>query len=75
MAVTPRGGYVPVLADVIVAGLVSFGSASVLLGFGRTVNEEEEEAAEAAYADATAKSAHNKLVKEQKLREEAGAEA
>ncbi len=75
MAVTPRGGYFPVLADVIVAALVSFGSASLLLGFGRTVNEEEEEAAEAAYADATAKSAHNKLVKEQKLREEAGAEA
>ena len=35
MTVTPRGGYVSVLLSVIVAAAVSFGVASVLLGFGR----------------------------------------
>jgi PTS system mannitol-specific IIC component len=73
MAVTPRGGYFPVLADVVVATLVSFGTASLLLGFGRAVTKEEEEAAEAAYTDATAKSEHNKLVKEHKMPESAEA--
>jgi PTS system mannitol-specific IIC component len=36
MAVTPKGGYPGVLADIIVATIVSLGVASVLLGFGRS---------------------------------------
>jgi mannitol PTS system EIICBA or EIICB component len=35
LAVTPKGGYFPVLADVFVAAAVSFAVASALLGFGR----------------------------------------
>jgi mannitol PTS system EIICBA or EIICB component len=36
MAVTPKGGYPGVLADIIVATIVSLGVASMLLGFGRS---------------------------------------
>jgi PTS system mannitol-specific IIC component len=35
LAVTPKGGYFPVLADVFVAFAVSFVVASLLMGFGR----------------------------------------
>jgi PTS system mannitol-specific IIC component len=35
MAVTPKDGYFGVLADILVATVVSFGVASMLLGFGR----------------------------------------
>jgi PTS system mannitol-specific IIC component len=42
LAVTPKGGYVGVLAAILVATLVSFGVASVLLGFGRGSNDLEE---------------------------------
>ena len=40
LAVTPRGGYVAVLAAVIVATAVSFAVASALLGFGRGEKEQ-----------------------------------
>ena len=48
LAVTPKGGYVSVLLDVLVATLVSFGVAAVLLGFGRGSDDlaEDEEATE-----------------------------
>jgi PTS system mannitol-specific IIC component len=49
LAVTPKGGYFGVLADIVVATLVSFAVASVLLGFGRGSNdldETDEEVAE-----------------------------
>jgi PTS system mannitol-specific IIC component len=42
LAVTPRGGYIPVLAAVIVATGVSFLVASVLMGFGRGAKDEPE---------------------------------
>jgi PTS system mannitol-specific IIC component len=35
LAVTPRGGYVPVLLGVIISAAVTFALASLLLGFGR----------------------------------------
>jgi PTS system mannitol-specific IIC component len=49
LAVTPKGGYVSVLMDVLVATLVSFAVASALLGFGRGSNDlvdDDEEATE-----------------------------
>jgi mannitol-specific phosphotransferase system IIBC component len=65
MAVTPRGGYFGVLAGVVVATAVSFVVAAALLGFGREArNLADEEAAESAYADATAESVRNKALKE-----------
>jgi mannitol PTS system EIICBA or EIICB component len=42
IAVIPRGGYFGVFADILVATLVSFGVASVLLGFGRGSNDLDE---------------------------------
>lgn len=36
LAVTPKDGYVGVLLDILVATIVSFGAASMLLGFGRS---------------------------------------
>jgi PTS system mannitol-specific IIC component len=47
LAVTPKGGFVGVLGAVLVATLVSFGVASVLLGFGRGSNDLEDEDEEA----------------------------
>jgi PTS system mannitol-specific IIC component len=47
LAVTPKGGFVGVLAAVLVATLVSLGVASVLLGFGRNSNDLEDEDEEA----------------------------
>lgn len=47
LAVTPKGGYFPVLSAVLVATVVSFVLASLLLGFGRgsdDVDESEETA-------------------------------
>jgi PTS system mannitol-specific IIC component len=41
MAVTPKGGYVPVLAGIFVATAVSFVIAAVLLKFGRSGDEPE----------------------------------
>ncbi|MFP5252779.1 MAG: mannitol-specific PTS transporter subunit IIC [Actinomycetes bacterium] len=41
LAVTPRGGYIAVLAAVAVAAGVSFAVASLLLGFGRAARGEE----------------------------------
>jgi PTS system mannitol-specific IIC component len=50
-AVTPRTGYIPMLADVLVATAVSFAVASALFGFGRGAKAEAEaEAAAAALA-------------------------
>jgi len=46
LAVTPKGGYVGVLADILVATAVSFGVAAVLLGFGRGSDDLEEESEE-----------------------------
>jgi mannitol PTS system EIICBA or EIICB component len=43
LAVTPKGGFVGVLAAILVATAVSFGVASVLLGFGRGSNDLEDE--------------------------------
>ncbi|GAB3812953.1 hypothetical protein GCM10028820_06880 [Tessaracoccus terricola] len=58
LAVTPRGGFVPVLAAVAAAAIVSFVVASLLLGFGRKGDDEVDaataEAAGAAAASATA---------------------
>jgi PTS system mannitol-specific IIC component len=54
LAETPKGGYFGVLAGVTVAAAVSFGVASVLLGFGRAkdvVDEDEAAAAELAAAE------------------------
>ncbi|UMP07016.1 PTS mannitol transporter subunit IICB [Amycolatopsis sp. EV170708-02-1] len=48
LAVTPKGGYVAVIAGVVAATLVSFIVAAVLLGFGRNARKEEREAAVAA---------------------------
>jgi len=42
LTVTPKGGYVGVLADILVATLVSFAVAAVLLGFGRGSNDLDE---------------------------------
>ena len=42
LTVTPKGGYFPVLADILVATLVSFAVGSVLLGFGRGSNDLDE---------------------------------
>jgi mannitol PTS system EIICBA or EIICB component len=39
-AVTPRDGYIPMLADVLVATAVSFAVASALFGFGRGAKDE-----------------------------------
>jgi PTS system mannitol-specific IIC component len=44
LAVTPKGGYLGVIAGVIVAAAVSFVVASALLKFGRDVRKEEREA-------------------------------
>ncbi|WP_238993428.1 PTS mannitol transporter subunit IICB [Nocardioides caldifontis] len=41
LAVTPKGGYFPVLAAIVVAAAVSFVVASLLMGFGRGTKEEE----------------------------------
>jgi PTS system mannitol-specific IIC component len=41
LAVTPKGGYFPVLADVFVAFAVSFVVASLLMGFGRGETADE----------------------------------
>ena len=49
-AVTPKDGYLPMLADVVVATAVSFAVASALFGFGRGAKAEAE--AEAAAAEA-----------------------
>jgi mannitol-specific phosphotransferase system IIC component len=46
MAVTPRGGYFGVLADIAVATAVSFVVAAALLGFGHGSNDLEDEDAE-----------------------------
>jgi PTS system mannitol-specific IIC component len=51
MAVTPKGGFVGVLAAILVATLVSFGVASLLLGFGRGSNDLEDESDEEAAAE------------------------
>ncbi|MFI7122025.1 mannitol-specific PTS transporter subunit IIC [Amycolatopsis sp. NPDC049868] len=48
LAVTPKGGYVGVIAGVLAATLVSFVVASALLGFGRNARKEERAAAVAA---------------------------
>ena len=40
-AVTPRNGYIPMLADVLVATAVSFAVASALFGFGHGAKAEE----------------------------------
>lgn len=50
LAVTPKGGLVPVLAGVVAATAVSFLVASLLLGFGRQARKEEEKAKESATA-------------------------
>jgi PTS system mannitol-specific IIC component len=42
MAVTPKDGYFGVLADVLVATVVSFGVASMLFGFGRAEQPDAE---------------------------------
>jgi mannitol PTS system EIICBA or EIICB component len=47
-AVTPRSGYLPMLADVLVATAVSFAVASALFGFGRGAKAEAEAEAAAA---------------------------
>jgi mannitol PTS system EIICBA or EIICB component len=47
-AVTPRDGYIPMLADVLVATAVSFAVASALFGFGRGAKAEAEAEAAAA---------------------------
>jgi mannitol PTS system EIICBA or EIICB component len=61
LAETPRGGYFGVLAGVLVSAAVSFGVASVLLGFGRARDVvEEDEAAEAELAAAEERSRQNK---------------
>jgi mannitol-specific phosphotransferase system IIC component len=60
LAVTPRGNYVANLSGVFVAAVVSFGAASVLLGFGRGETEEEQEQAEVMYADARVATAERK---------------
>jgi PTS system mannitol-specific IIC component len=44
-AVTPRGGFISVLLSIIVATAVSFGVASLLLGFGRGEKDEPVESA------------------------------
>ena len=41
LAVTPKGGYFGVLASILVATAVSFGLASLLLGFGRSEKDTE----------------------------------
>jgi PTS system mannitol-specific IIC component len=50
MAVTPKDGYFGVLADIAVACVVSFGVASMLLGFGRAEQPDAETAASATAA-------------------------
>jgi len=50
LAVTPKDGYFGVLLDILVASVVSFGVASMLLGFGRA----EQPVQEAATTGATA---------------------
>jgi PTS system mannitol-specific IIC component len=45
-AETPRGGYFPVFAGVLIAAAVSFAVASVLLGFGRGEKPQEAESPE-----------------------------
>ena len=45
-AVTPRSGYIPMLADVLTATAVSFALASALFGFGRGAKAEAELEAE-----------------------------
>lgn len=47
-AVTPRSGYLPMIADVLVATAVSFAVASALFGFGRGAKAEAEVEAAAA---------------------------
>jgi PTS system mannitol-specific IIC component len=42
MAVTPKDGYIGVLLDITVATVVSFGAASMLLGFGRAEQPDAE---------------------------------
>ncbi len=50
-AVTPRTGYIPMLADVLVATAVSFAVASALFGFGHGAKAEAEAEAAAAVAE------------------------
>jgi PTS system mannitol-specific IIC component len=50
-AVTPKDGYIPMLADVLVATAVSFAVASALFGFGRGAKAEAEAEALAAEAN------------------------
>ena len=40
LAVTPKGGYFPVLSAILIATLVSFAVASALMGFGRGTKDE-----------------------------------
>ena len=57
LAVTPRGGYVPVLLDVLVAAVVSFVVGSALLGFGHgsdDLADDDEAETEATATEATA---------------------
>jgi len=42
LAVTPRGGFLGVLAAILVATLVSFAVAAALLGFGRKADDDED---------------------------------
>jgi PTS system mannitol-specific IIC component len=43
LAVTPKGGYFPVLADIVVAAAVSFALGAALLGFGHGSDDLEDE--------------------------------
>jgi PTS system mannitol-specific IIC component len=53
MAVTPKDGYVGVLLAIAVAAVVSFGVASMLLGFGRAEQPDVESAPQDAVAAPT----------------------
>jgi PTS system mannitol-specific IIC component len=44
LAVTPKDGYFGVLLDILVASVISFGAASMLLGFGRAEQPVQEAA-------------------------------
>jgi PTS system mannitol-specific IIC component len=61
LAETPKGGYFGVIAGVVVAAGVSFAVASVLLGFGRSADaDDEEEASIEELAAAEERSRQNK---------------
>ncbi|GII03887.1 PTS mannitol transporter subunit IICB [Planobispora takensis] len=53
LAVTPKGGWFASIAGILVATLVSFAVAALLLGFGRGEKEEAEDAAQDAAAEET----------------------